>query len=67
MAAWVRDTAPARDALARLDFQSVLVSCRSAARITRRQLGERAGLPASVLSDPAASQAAPRKRGAGRD
>jgi hypothetical protein len=43
MAAWVWDTGPMRDALARLDFQAVLVIYRAAAGLSRRELGERTG------------------------
>ena len=49
MAAWVWDTGPMRDALARLDFPAVLVIYRSAAGLTRRELGERTGLSESVI------------------
>ena len=49
MAAWVWDTGPMRDALARLDFPAVLVIYRSAAGINRRELGERAGVSESVI------------------
>jgi hypothetical protein len=49
LATWVWDTAPMRDALARLDFQAVLVIYRSAAGVTRRELGERAGLSESAI------------------
>jgi len=49
MAEWVWDTGPMRDALARLDFPAVLVIYRSAARINRRELGERTGLSESVI------------------
>ncbi len=49
LAAWVWDTGPMREALARLDFQAVLVIYRSAAGVTRRELGERAGLSESVI------------------
>jgi ribosome-binding protein aMBF1 (putative translation factor) len=49
LATWVWDTGPMRDALARLDFQAVLVVYRSAAGINRRELGERAGLSESVI------------------
>ena len=44
LATWVWDTGPMREALARLDFQAVLVIYRAAAGVTRRELGERAGL-----------------------
>jgi hypothetical protein len=43
MAAWVWDTGPMREALARLDFQAVLVIYRSAAGLSRRELAERTG------------------------
>jgi ribosome-binding protein aMBF1 (putative translation factor) len=49
MAAWVWDTGPMRDALARLDFPAVLVIYRSAAGMSRRELGERTGLSESVI------------------
>ena len=49
MAAWVWDTGPMRDALARLDFPAVLVIYRSAARLSQRELGERIGMSASVI------------------
>jgi hypothetical protein len=49
LATWVWDTGPMRDALARLDFRSVLVIYRSAAGVSRRELGERAGLSESVI------------------
>ena len=49
LATWVWDTGPMREALARLDFQAVLVIYRSAARVTRRELGERAGLSESAI------------------
>jgi hypothetical protein len=49
MAAWVWDTGPMRDALARLDFPAVLVIYRSAAGLNRRELGERTGLSESVI------------------
>jgi hypothetical protein len=49
MAAWVWDTGPMRDALARLDFPAVLVIYRSAACLSRRELAERAGLSESVI------------------
>jgi hypothetical protein len=48
-ATWVWDTAPMRDALARLDLPATLVIYRQAARLTRRQLGERTGLSKSVI------------------
>ena len=49
LATWVWDTAPMREALARLDFQAVLVIYRSAAGVTRRELGDRAGLSESAI------------------
>jgi len=49
LATWVWDTAPMREALARLDLQAVLVIYRAAARVTRRELGERAGVSESVI------------------
>src|SRR5487761_1180483 len=49
MAAWVWDTGPMRDALARLDFPAVLVIYRSAAGLTRQELAERTGLSESVI------------------
>jgi hypothetical protein len=49
LATWVWDTAPMREALARLDFQAVLVIYRSAAGVTRRELGARAGLSESAI------------------
>ena len=49
MAAWVWDTGPMRDALARLDFPAVLVIYRSAAGLLRRELAERTGLSESVI------------------
>jgi hypothetical protein len=49
LATWVWDTGPMREALARLDFQAVLVIYRSAAGVTRRELGERAGLSESAI------------------
>src|SRR5580692_3762833 len=49
MAAWVWDTEPMRRALARLDFPAVLVIYRSAARLSRRELGELTGLSHSVI------------------
>jgi len=49
LATWVWDTAPMREALARLDFQAVLVIYRAAAGVTRRELGERAGLSESAI------------------
>ena len=49
VAAWVWDTAPMREALARLDFPAVLVIYRSAARLSRRELGERTGVSQSVI------------------
>ena len=49
MAAWVWDTGPMREALARLDFPAVLVIYRSAAGLSRRELAERAGLSESAI------------------
>jgi Helix-turn-helix domain len=49
MAAWVWDTRPMRDALARLDFQAVLVIYRAAAGVSRRELGDRAGVSESAI------------------
>ena len=49
LATWVWDSGPMREALARLDFQSVLVIYRSAAGVSRRELGERAGLSESAI------------------
>ena len=49
MAAWVWDTGPMRDALARLDFPAVLVIYRSAAGLSQRELAERTGMSASVI------------------
>jgi hypothetical protein len=49
LATWVWGTVPMREALARLDLQAVLVIYRAAARVTRRELGERAGLSESVI------------------
>ncbi|MGH3411446.1 MAG: helix-turn-helix domain-containing protein [Streptosporangiaceae bacterium] len=49
LATWVWETGPMREALARLDFQAVLVIYRAAARVSRRELGERAGLSESVI------------------
>jgi hypothetical protein len=49
LATWVWDTGPMREALARLDFQAVLVIYRSAAGVTRRELGARAGLSESAI------------------
>jgi hypothetical protein len=49
MAAWVWDTGPMRDALARLDFPAVLVIYRVAAGLSRRELGERTGFSESVI------------------
>jgi len=48
-AARVWDTEPMRNALARLDFPAVLVIYRSAARLSRRELGERTGLSHSTI------------------
>jgi hypothetical protein len=49
LATWVWDTAPMREALARLDFQAVLVIYGAAAGVTRRELGDRAGLSESAI------------------
>jgi hypothetical protein len=49
LAGWVWDTGPMRRALARLDFPAVLVIYRSAARLSRRELGELIGLSHSVI------------------
>lgn len=49
LATWVWDTGPMRDALARLDFQAVLVIYRSAAGVSRRELGKRTGLSESAI------------------
>jgi hypothetical protein len=49
LAGWVWDTEPMRRALARLDFPAVLVIYRSAARLSRRELGELTGLSHSVI------------------
>ncbi|MGH3285950.1 MAG: helix-turn-helix domain-containing protein, partial [Streptosporangiaceae bacterium] len=49
VAGWVWDTGPMRRALARLDFPAVLVIYRSAARLSRRELGELTGLSHSVI------------------
>jgi hypothetical protein len=49
LAAWVWDTEPMRRALARLDFPAVLVIYRSAARLSRRELGEVTGLSHSTI------------------
>ena len=49
LATWVWDTGPMRDALARLDFQAVLVLYRSAAGVSRRELGKRTGLSESTI------------------
>jgi hypothetical protein len=48
-AGWVWQTEPMRRALARLDFPAVLVLYRSAARLSRRELGEITGLSHSVI------------------
>lgn len=55
MAAWVWETGPMRDALARLDFPAVLVIYRSAAGLSRRELAERTGLSESVAETATAS------------
>jgi len=49
LATWVWDTRPMREALARLDFQAVLVIYRAAAGVSRRELGARAGLSESAI------------------
>jgi len=49
LAGWVWDTGPMRRALARLDFPAVLVIFRSAARLSRRELGELTGVSHSVI------------------
>jgi len=49
VAAWVWDSGPMRDSLARLDFPAVLVIYRSAAGLSRRELAERAGVSQSVI------------------
>jgi hypothetical protein len=49
LAAWVWDTGPMRNALARLDFPAALVIYRSTARLSRRELGERTGLSESAI------------------
>jgi hypothetical protein len=49
LAAWVWDTEAMRAALARLDFPAVLVIYRSAAGLSRRELGERAGFSESAI------------------
>jgi hypothetical protein len=49
LATWVWDTGPMRDALARLDFRAVLVIYRSAAGVSRRELGERTGVSESAI------------------
>ncbi len=49
LAEWVWNTAPMREALARLDFQAVLVIYRAAAGVSRRELGERTGLSESAI------------------
>jgi hypothetical protein len=49
MAAWVWDTGPLREALARLDFPAVLVVYRSAAGLSRREQAERTGVSESVI------------------
>jgi hypothetical protein len=49
LATWVWETGPMREALARLDFQAVLVIYRAAAGVSRRELGERAGLSESAI------------------
>jgi hypothetical protein len=49
LAAWVWDTEPMRNALARLDFPAVLVIYRSAARLSRQDLSEITGLSHSAI------------------
>jgi hypothetical protein len=49
LATWVWNTGPMREALARLDFQAVLVIYRAAAGVSRRELGDRAGLSESAI------------------
>jgi hypothetical protein len=49
LATWVWETESMRTALARLDFRAVLVIYRSAARLSRRELGERTGLSESTI------------------
>jgi hypothetical protein len=49
LATWVRETEPMRRALARLDFRSVLVIYRPAARLPRHELGKRTGLSESTI------------------
>jgi transcriptional regulator with XRE-family HTH domain len=49
LAGWVWDTGPMRDALARLDFPAVLVIYRTAARLSRPELGRLIGLSNSVI------------------
>jgi transcriptional regulator with XRE-family HTH domain len=49
LAVWVWDAKPMRRALARLDFPAVLVIYRSAARLSRRELGEITGLSHSTI------------------
>ena len=51
LATWGWDTESMRDALVRLDFAAVLVICRSAARLPRRELGERTGVSESAIWD----------------
>src|SRR5260370_32154623 len=50
LAAWVWDTEPMRNALARLDFPAVLVISRSAARPARQDLSEITGLSPTAPS-----------------
>lgn len=49
LAGWVWDTEPMRRALARLDFPAVLVLYRTAARLSRPELGRLIGLSDSVI------------------
>lgn len=49
LATWAWDAEPMRSALARLDFRAVLVIYRSAARLSRRELGQRTGLSESTI------------------
>jgi hypothetical protein len=49
LAGWVWDTEAMRRALARLDFPAVLVMYRSAARLSRRELGALIGVSHSVI------------------
>jgi hypothetical protein len=49
LATWAWDTEPMLSALARLDFRAILVIARSAARLSRRELGKRTGLSESTI------------------